>query len=93
VVASVPASAAALPVKTWGTGSVRGKPTSNPTAPPKYSFLRLKEKPLPDGVDPKNLDASLIDEDFPKVFGMTATEFRNLPKWKQDVKKKERYMM
>ena len=78
-VAPPPAAAAAAPA-----------PAPAPAGPVKYSHQRLKEKPLPDGVDPKALETFLLDEDFAKVFGgISLAEFRALPKWKQDLKKKE----
>ena len=90
VAQSVAAVAAApRPTPTWRANSASGA-TSAMSSDQKYSFLRLIERPLPDGVDARSLEIYLIDDDFPKVFGMSASEFRALPKWKQDTKKKEK---
>ena len=56
----------------------------------KFTFLRLQERPLPDGVDTTQLENHLLDDEFPKAFGMSFAEFMAMPKWKRDAKKKEK---
>jgi hypothetical protein len=56
--------------------------------PQKFSYDRLKQRPLPDTTDPANLEIHLVDVDFPKAFSMTHAEFMALPKWKRDEKKR-----
>jgi len=54
-----------------------------------YTLEELKEKPLPEGVDPTRIEYYLNKEDFKKLFGVGKEEFPKLPRWKQiDLKKK-----
>ncbi|XP_046807049.1 uncharacterized protein LOC111675850 isoform X4 [Lucilia cuprina] len=55
-----------------------------------YPLDVLKERPLPEGVDPTRLELYLNDEDFVKALGITRTEFEQMPLWKQTNLKKEK---
>ncbi|XP_067642912.1 uncharacterized protein [Eurosta solidaginis] len=55
-----------------------------------YPLAILKERPLPEGVDPTRLELYLNAEDFQTALGMTSTEFEQMPLWKQTNLKKER---
>lgn len=54
-----------------------------------YPLSVLKERPLPEGVDPTKLELYLNDSDFKIALGMTKQEFEQLPIWKQTNLKKE----
>ena len=54
----------------------------------KYSYSKLMERPP--GVDPTCLENYMLEEEFPKVFGMSYADFMALPKWKRDARKKEK---
>ena len=56
----------------------------------KFTYARLSERPLPEGVDVGQLENYLQDDEFPKVFGVSYAEFMAMPKWKRDGKKKEK---
>ncbi|PKU77192.1 Villin-2 [Dendrobium catenatum] len=56
-----------------------------------YSYERLKaksRKPVT-GIDYKQREAYLSDEEFQTVFGMTKQAFYQQPKWKQDMQKRK----
>ncbi|KAJ7984425.1 hypothetical protein DPEC_G00354710 [Dallia pectoralis] len=55
-----------------------------------YSVEELTAKPLPEGVDPLQLEIYLSDKDFQGVLEMTRTEFNALPNWKQKNLKKSK---
>ncbi|KAJ6255466.1 cytosolic regulator pianissimo [Anaeramoeba flamelloides] len=63
--------------------------TNNKTIQQKYSFERLKQLPLPDGVNPKNLIHFLKEDDFDRVLSCSKQDFLTLPKWSQMHKLKE----
>lgn len=54
-----------------------------------YPFDVLKERPLPEGVDPTRLERYLSPEEFEQALGMSLDEFREVPIWKQSKMKKE----
>lgn len=54
-----------------------------------YPFDVLKERPLPEGVDPTRLERYLSPEEFEKALGMSLDEFKEVPIWKQSKMKKE----
>jgi len=47
----------------------------------KYTYEQLLKKPP--NVDTSKLEAFLLSEEFPSVFGITEEEFDKLPQWKQ----------
>ncbi|XP_074660460.1 uncharacterized protein LOC141912918 isoform X2 [Tubulanus polymorphus] len=56
----------------------------------RYSLSELQDpNELPEGVDPGKLESYLHDEEFEDLFGMTRSEFYELPTWKQTKLKKE----
>lgn len=54
-----------------------------------YPLEKLKERPLPEGVDPRRLERYLNEEDFVAALGISRVEFKELPIWKQLKLKKE----
>ncbi|XP_053117258.1 supervillin isoform X7 [Hemicordylus capensis] len=48
-----------------------------------YPLADLLARPLPEGVDPLNLEIYLSDEDFEAALEMTREEYNALPLWKQ----------
>ncbi|XP_053215077.1 supervillin isoform X12 [Podarcis raffonei] len=48
-----------------------------------YPLAELLARPLPEGVDPLNLEIYLSDEDFEAGLQMTREEYNTLPSWKQ----------
>uniref|UniRef100_A0A8D2Q8W9 Supervillin n=1 Tax=Varanus komodoensis TaxID=61221 RepID=A0A8D2Q8W9_VARKO len=48
-----------------------------------YPLADLLARPLPEGVDPLNLEIYLSDEDFESALQMTREEYNALPSWKQ----------
>lgn len=48
-----------------------------------YPLERLRQQPLPDGVDPFRLECYLTDDDFQLALGVTRDEFNLMPVWKQ----------
>ncbi|XP_077792923.1 supervillin isoform X9 [Podarcis muralis] len=48
-----------------------------------YPLAELLARPLPEGVDPLNLEIYLTDEDFEAGLQMTREEYNTLPSWKQ----------
>ncbi|XP_075160702.1 supervillin isoform X14 [Haematobia irritans] len=55
-----------------------------------YPLEVLKERPLPEGVDPTRLEIYLNTNDFEKALGLKRNEFDQMPLWKQTNLKKER---
>ncbi|XP_046888279.1 supervillin isoform X1 [Hypomesus transpacificus] len=55
-----------------------------------YSIEELTSKPLPEGVDPLNLEIYLSDQDFKDLLEMSRVEFSALPNWKQKNLKKSK---
>ncbi|CAG9856246.1 unnamed protein product [Phyllotreta striolata] len=55
-----------------------------------YSLSELLERPLPEGVDPTNIEKYLSSEDFEQLLSMSKEEFDRLPSWKKTVLKKEK---
>lgn len=55
----------------------------------KFSYESLAHS-FPEGVDPTRKEAYLSDEEFVKVFGMTAHKFVELKKWRQNDLKKSK---
>ncbi|XP_070569856.1 supervillin-like isoform X3 [Ptychodera flava] len=55
----------------------------------RYTLEELKERPLPEGVDPSKLEAYLSDEEFETILNMSKEEFYQLPSWKQNNLKKD----
>ena len=55
----------------------------------RFSLAVLKERPLPEGVDPARLETYLSDDDFKKVFKMDREQFAKMPGWKQTKTKKD----
>jgi len=79
------------------TKSTDGTPKSETnvqsTEPPSKSLKRTPTKPgdlsnLPANADISQREAYLSDDEFKQTFGMTKTEFYNLPKWKQTALKR-----
>uniref|UniRef100_A0A7E4W0J6 HP domain-containing protein n=1 Tax=Panagrellus redivivus TaxID=6233 RepID=A0A7E4W0J6_PANRE len=54
------------------------------------SLAEVRERRLPAGCDTKKLEKFLNDEDFFTVFQMTRNEFYELPKWRQNILKKDK---
>ncbi|XP_071943115.1 uncharacterized protein [Antedon mediterranea] len=54
----------------------------------RYTLAELKERPLPEGVDPLKLEVYLSDEEFEEILKMPKDEFSQLPAWKQKNLKK-----
>lgn len=53
-----------------------------------YPLEELLRSPLPEGVDPKQLEVYLSDQDFQTILEMRRDEYASLPGWKQiDLKK------
>ncbi|XP_029364826.1 supervillin isoform X3 [Echeneis naucrates] len=53
-----------------------------------YPLEELLRSPLPEGVDPQQLEVYLSDQDFQTVLEMKRDEYASLPSWKQiDLKK------
>nr|XP_019949803.1 PREDICTED: supervillin-like isoform X1 [Paralichthys olivaceus] len=53
-----------------------------------YPLEELLRSPLPEGVDPQQLEVYLSDEDFQTILEMKRDEYASLPSWKQiDLKK------
>ena len=55
----------------------------------RFSLAVLKQRPLPEGVDPARLETYLSDEEFKNVFKVDKEQFSKLPGWKQAKTKKE----
>lgn len=55
-----------------------------------YPLSVIKERPLPEGVDPTRLELYLNASDFQEALGISREEFDQLPLWKQTNLKKER---
>ncbi|XP_077997526.1 uncharacterized protein LOC144450723 isoform X6 [Glandiceps talaboti] len=55
----------------------------------RYTLEELMDRPPPEGVDPKKLEAYLSNEEFEEVLGMSKDDFYQLPSWKQNNVKKE----
>ncbi|XP_037907109.1 uncharacterized protein LOC119649162 isoform X6 [Hermetia illucens] len=55
-----------------------------------YPLAVLKQRPLPEGVEPTRLELYLNDSEFVPALGITRQEFDQLPVWKQTNLKKER---
>lgn len=54
-----------------------------------YPFEVLKERPLPEGVDPTRLERYLSPEEFQQALEMSLDEFKEMPIWKQSKLKKD----
>lgn len=54
-----------------------------------YPFEVLKERPLPEGVDPTRLERYLSPEEFQEALEMSLDEFKEMPIWKQTKLKKD----
>ncbi|GJQ68083.1 hypothetical protein Trydic_g16779 [Trypoxylus dichotomus] len=55
-----------------------------------YPLAQLLQRPLPEGVDPRQLELYLSPEDFTELLSMTPADFQKLPVWKQTAIKKEK---
>ncbi|KAL1518089.1 hypothetical protein ABEB36_001766 [Hypothenemus hampei] len=55
-----------------------------------YSLEEIMQRPLPDGVDPTQLEIYLSSTDFQELFQMTKSEWEELPVWKKTALKKEK---
>ena len=55
----------------------------------RFSLEVLKQKPVPEGVDPSKLESYLSDEEFKKVFKTDKEHFAKMPLWKQTKAKKD----
>jgi len=55
-----------------------------------YSWEELKQRPLPDGVDPSRLEKYLSDDDFVAHLGLSREDFMAAPRWKQLEIRKEK---
>ncbi|XP_050301678.1 uncharacterized protein LOC126739900 isoform X2 [Anthonomus grandis grandis] len=55
-----------------------------------YPLAEILHRPLPEGVDPTQLEIYLSDSDFEKLLEMTKEEFQKLPSWKKTALKKEK---
>lgn len=55
-----------------------------------YSWEELKQRPLPDGVDPSRLEKYLSDQDFITHLGLSREEFNSAQRWKQLEIRKEK---
>lgn len=55
-----------------------------------YPLAELLQRPLPEGVDPTNIEKYLSPEDFQEILSMSKDEFDKLPSWKKTTLKKEK---
>ncbi|XP_066250261.1 supervillin-like [Euwallacea similis] len=55
-----------------------------------YPLAEILQRPLPEGVDPTQLEIYLSDSDFQNLLHMSKDEFENLPAWKKTSLKKEK---
>lgn len=55
-----------------------------------YPLSDLLHRPLPEGVDPTNIEKYLSADDFQQLLMMTKEEFDKLPSWKKTNLKKEK---
>ncbi|CAH1156175.1 unnamed protein product [Phaedon cochleariae] len=55
-----------------------------------YPLSELLQRPLPEGVDPTNIERYLSNADFRELLSMTKDEFEKLPSWKKTALKKEK---
>lgn len=55
-----------------------------------YPLEEILQRPLPEGVDPTQLEIYLSASDFLKLFEMSKEEFEELPAWKKTSLKKEK---
>ncbi|XP_074029765.1 supervillin isoform X3 [Leptinotarsa decemlineata] len=55
-----------------------------------YPLSDLVQRPLPEGVDPTNIEKYLSKEDFQELLSMSKDEFEKLPSWKKTALKKEK---
>lgn len=53
-----------------------------------YPLEVLKNRPLPEGIDPTRLERYLSPEEFSEALGMSIDEFKEVPTWKQTKIKK-----
>lgn len=55
-----------------------------------YPLAEILQRPLPEGVDPTQLEIYLSDDDFKELLLMTKDEFEQLPSWKKTALKKDK---
>ncbi|XP_076271770.1 uncharacterized protein LOC143203482 isoform X2 [Rhynchophorus ferrugineus] len=55
-----------------------------------YPLAEILQRPLPEGVDPTQLEIYLSDDDFKELMGRSKQEFEQLPAWKKTALKKEK---
>lgn len=55
-----------------------------------YPLAQLLQRPLPEGVDPRQLEIYLSPEEFTELLAMTPADFQKLPTWKQAAIKKDK---
>uniref|UniRef100_A0A8C6U7R0 Supervillin a n=1 Tax=Neogobius melanostomus TaxID=47308 RepID=A0A8C6U7R0_9GOBI len=55
-----------------------------------YPLSEILSRPLPEGVDPLQLELYLSDSDFQRALDMSREEFNTLPSWKQVTLKKNK---
>lgn len=55
-----------------------------------YPLAELLQRPLPEGVDPTNIERYLSPGDFQEILSMSKEEFEKLPSWKKTALKKEK---
>ncbi|XP_025829132.1 supervillin isoform X3 [Agrilus planipennis] len=55
-----------------------------------YPLSQILQRPLPEGVDPTQLEKYLSSEDFLELTSITIEDFQKLPAWKQAAIKKEK---
>ncbi|XP_060534945.1 supervillin-like isoform X2 [Cylas formicarius] len=55
-----------------------------------YPLVDILRRPLPEGVDPTQLEVYLSNADFEELLSMSREEFRDLPPWKRTALKKEK---
>ncbi|KAG5889510.1 hypothetical protein JTB14_008998 [Gonioctena quinquepunctata] len=55
-----------------------------------YPLSDLLQRPLPEGVDPTNIERYLSNGDFQELLSMSKEDFEKLPLWKKTALKKEK---
>lgn len=55
-----------------------------------YPLSELLQRPLPEGVDPTNIEKYLSPEDFQTILSMSKEDFDKLPPWKKTALKKDK---
>ncbi|XP_061906125.1 supervillin [Entelurus aequoreus] len=58
-----------------------------------FPLERLLQRPLPDGVDPRQLEVYLSDQDFKTILEMKREDFASLPSWQQADRKRNKGLL